>query len=98
MQAVMDFYAEDAEFETPTMRLRGRDAISGFYQEMFATFSQIDVVPTSRLEQGDSIALEYQCRLVRKSGEVRVAHGISRFTIKDGRIQRLRGYFNPADF
>ena len=98
LPAVLAHFATDAEFVSPTMTLNGRDTIRKFYESMIDGFREIAVTPTHTVEEGDAIAVEYNCRLIRLSGEERVARGFNYFEIRDGVIRRLRCYFNPADF
>ncbi len=98
LSRVLAHFAPDAEFVSPTMRLSGRDNIRKFYEGMVNGFQEISVTPVNTIEQGANIAVEYECRLVRLSGEIRNARGFNFFEIRDGVIQSLRCYFNPADF
>lgn len=98
LDRILDYFCEDAEFVGPTMRLQGRANVAEFYRGMIGGFREIDVTPVNSVESGDSIAVEYECRLVRNGGEVRQARGFNLFVFKDGRFHRLHCYFNPADF
>jgi len=98
LDAVLAHFAEDAEFVSPTMRLEGCEKIAEFYRGMIDNFRSIEVTPTNWLEQGDSIAVQYDCRLVRNSGEERKARGFNLFVFRGERFCRLHCYFNPADF
>ncbi len=98
LDRILDHFCEDAEFVSPTMRLQGRVNVAEFYRGMIGGFQAIEVTPVNSVESGDSIAVEYECRLVRDSGEVRHARGFNLFVFKDGRFQRVHCYFNPADF
>ena len=98
LAAILDHFCEDAEFVSPTMRLNGRKNVAEFYRGMIGGFKEIEVTPVNSVESGDSIAVEYECRLVRNSGEVRQARGFNLFVFKNGRFQRVHCYYNPADF
>ncbi len=98
LEAILNHFCEDAEFVSPTMRLNGRAKVAEFYRGMIDGFKAIEVTPVHSLESGNSIAVEYECRLVRNSGEVRQARGFNLFVFKDGRFQKVPCYFNPADF
>lgn len=98
LERILDHFCEDAEFVSPTMRLDGRPKVAEFYRGIIGAFREIEVTPVSSLESGDSIAVEYECRLVRNTGEVRHARGFNLFVFKNGRFHRLHCYFNPADF
>lgn len=95
---ILSHFAEDAKFSSPTMQLEGRDKIELFYKGMINDYKMINVTPTHWIEQGDEIAVEYDCRLIKHSGEERFAKGFNLFTIKQGVIQNLHCYFNPGDF
>ena len=98
LDRILDHFCEDAEFVSPTMQLSGRANVAEFYRGMIGGFKEIEVTPVNSVEAGDSIAVEYECRLVRASGEVRQARGFNLFVFKDGRFHKLHCYFNPADF
>jgi uncharacterized protein YihD (DUF1040 family) len=98
LEKILSHFAETAKFSSPTMVLEGRSNIEIFYQGMVTGFKKIEVTPTHWVEQGDEIAVEYDCTLVRNSGEERFAKGFNLFTINNGVIQSLRCYFNPSDF
>ena len=98
LDRILDHFCDDAEFVSPTMRLDGRANVAEFYRGMIDGFREIDVTPVNSVESGDTIAVEYQCRLVRSNGEVRQARGFNLFEFKDGRFRRVHCYFNPADF
>jgi ketosteroid isomerase-like protein len=95
---ILSHFAEDAKFSSPTMNLEGRENIREFYQGMVEGFNKIEVTPTHWVESGDEIAVEYDCTLVRNTGEERFAKGFNLFRIREGVIRDLRCYFNPADF
>lgn len=95
---ILSHFTEDAIFSSPTMQLEGRKNIKIFYEGMVTGFKVIIVTPTHWVEQGDEIAVEYDCKLIRNSGEERFAKGFNLFKIKKGLIESLRCYFNPADF
>lgn len=98
LDKILSHFAEDAKFSSPTMNLEGRENIREFYRGMVDGFKKIEVTPTHWVESGDEIAVEYDCTLVRNTGEERFAKGFNLFKIRDGVIQYLRCYFNPADF
>lgn len=95
---ILSHFAENAWFSSPTMQLEGKENIKNFYQGMVNDFKKIEVTPTYWIESGDGIAVEYDCKLIRNSGEERFAKGFNLFKIKDGVITNLRCYYNPSDF
>lgn len=99
LQQILAHFTEDANFSSPTMVLKGREEIKIFYEGMVNGFKQIHVVPTHWIESSDEIAVEYDCSLIRNSGEERFAKGFNLFRInQDGKIFQLRCYYNPSDF
>jgi len=98
LSKILDHFSEDAKFSSPTMQLEGRNNIKIFYEGMVTGFKAIEVTPTHWIEEGDEIAVEYDCKLIRNSGEERFAKGFNLFKIKEGLIENLRCYYNPADF
>jgi len=95
---ILSHFAEDAKFSSPTMQLEGRNNIKIFYEGMVTGFKAIVVTPTHWVEQGDEIAVEYDCKLIRNTGEERFAKGFNLFTVKEGKIHSLSCYYNPDDF
>ena len=95
---ILSNFTEDAKFSSPTMNLEGRDDIKIFYEGMVTGFKAITVTPTYWIEKGDEIAVEYDAKLIRNSGEEGLAKGFNLFKIKKGLIKSLRCYYNPADF
>ena len=98
LSKILSHFAEDAKFSSPTMQLEGRNYIEVFYRGMLDGFKMIKVIPTHWVEQGDEIAVEYDCKLIRNSGEERFAKGFNLFKIKEELIESLHCYFNPSDF
>jgi ketosteroid isomerase-like protein len=98
LDKILSHFSEQAKFSSPTMQLEGRENIKVFYQGMVDGFKKIEVTPNHWVEQGDEIAVEWDCILVRNSGEERFARGFNIFKIKDGVFENLRAYYNPADF
>lgn len=56
---------------------------------------RLAVTVTNAVAGGDQIAVEYACELERRDGAVERAHGCNVFTIRRGRIHRLRSYYVP---
>jgi ketosteroid isomerase-like protein len=95
---ILSHFGEHATFSSPTMKLEGRTNIETFYQGMINGFKMTKVTPTHWIEQGDEIAVEYDCHLIRNSGEERFAKGFNLFKINNQVIESLHCYFNPSDF
>ena len=98
LSKILSHFSEDARFNSPTMELNGRNNIETFYQGMVTGFKMITVTPTHWIEQGNEIAVEYDCNLIRNSGEERFVKGFNLFKMQGGVIVSLNCYFNPADF
>jgi uncharacterized protein YihD (DUF1040 family) len=99
LNRILEHFSEEAGFSSPTMALKGRNSIIVFYEGMVNSFKKIDVTPTHWIEKDDEIAVEYDCKLVRNSGEERFAKGFNLFKINnENKISQLRCYFNPSDF
>jgi nuclear transport factor 2 (NTF2) superfamily protein len=95
---ILSHFSADAKFTSPTMQLNGIDEIKNFYVGMVNNYKKIEVIPKHWIEQEDEIAVEYDTILIRISGEERFAKGFNLFKIKEGLIESLHCYFNPADF
>ncbi|MFZ4413476.1 MAG: nuclear transport factor 2 family protein [Bacteroidales bacterium] len=98
LKSILDHFHSESIFTSPGMQLNGRENIKQFYEGMVNNFAAIKVVPTHWIESGNEIAVQYDCELVRLSGEKRFAKGFNLFKITDGHILSLNCYFNPADF
>lgn len=98
LEKILTHFTEQASFSSPTMELKGKENIKEFYQGMIDNFKKIDVVPSHFLEQGNEIAVEYSCKLVKPDGREGVARGFNLFEISDNKIEKIRCYFNPNDF
>lgn len=98
LQKILSHFTETAEFTSPTMQLFGKDKIKIYYLGMINGFKEIEVTPTHWIESMDEIAVEYDCKLVRSSGEERFAKGFNIFKINNMKIENLRCYYNPDNF
>ncbi len=98
LEGVLSHFTDAAQFESPTMKLNGIGEIRRFYEGMVQGFDVIEVRVVDFLQNGSTLSVEYWCDLVRKDGTRRGARGCNVFEVRDGKIDQLRCYFNPADF
>jgi ketosteroid isomerase-like protein len=109
LNPIGDFYADDAEFIWPGLpALRGRQAVVAFYAELLGAFPDVKVTIKRIVEQGDTVAVEYESkgmnggplplpggqRLPATNREITV-HAVSIGQVDGaGRIQAQREYFD----
>jgi ketosteroid isomerase-like protein len=63
LNPIGDFYADDAEFIWPGLpALRGRQAVVAFYAELLGAFPDVKVTIKRIVEQGDTVAVEYESK------------------------------------
>ncbi len=98
LPAVLHHFAPDASFTAPGFSLRGQTEIAQFYQKIMGTYKQMRVEALRTIEAGDDVVVEFGFHYTRPDDTHGYAEGCNVFTIRDGRIGRLRAYFNPADY
>jgi len=98
LPTVLTHFAEDARFTAPGFTLNGRVEIAGFYRKIMGSYAAMRIEALRTVERGDDIVVEFGFHYTRPSGTVGYAEGCNVFTVRDGRITRLRAYFNPADY
>jgi uncharacterized protein (TIGR02246 family) len=111
LNPIGDMYAEDGEFTWPGFpTLKGRQAVVGFYAQIFGAFPDVQVTIKRVLEQGDSVAVEYETvathtgPIPMTAGELPptnkrfVQHAVSIATAdSSGRIRTQREYFDQVE-
>ena len=71
LNPIGDMYAEDGEFIWPGLPpLKGRQAVLAWYAQMLGAFPDIQVRIDRIVEQGDTVAVEYETRATN-SGPLR---------------------------
>ncbi|WCT72188.1 nuclear transport factor 2 family protein [Sphingomonas naphthae] len=77
---------------------RGRDACVDFWREAFAQEGRVNrstEIETSVTADGARIFVEFQGDVTMQSGRAYRNRYVMRFDLVDGRISRLREYYNP---
>ena len=98
LESVLSYYDEQPEIITPSGRSRGRQEIVASYRQVFGSYQQVTVSITRSFENDTGIVAEYDCELICRDGQVRVARGCNAFTMQGGKIVSLRCYCNAVDF
>jgi ketosteroid isomerase-like protein len=98
LPAVLDHFAPNASFTAPGFSLRGQSEIAGFYRKIMGAYKTIRLEMMRTIEQGDDLVVEFGFHYTRPDGGQGHAEGCNVFTIAGGRIERLRAYFNPAEY
>lgn len=98
LPAVLGHFSADARFVAPGFTLSGQAEIAQFYQKIMGAYRAMRIEALRVTGQGDDVAVEFGFHFTRHSGETGYAEGCNVFTVRAGRICRLRAYFNPADY
>jgi ketosteroid isomerase-like protein len=89
LEKLMADYADDAILLTLDDAFVGKEAIQGFFENIFESFPNLKVSFEKTAVEGDIFLLQW-------SGESDVAtfpHGTAAFIIRDGKIQRQAEWF-----
>lgn len=98
LPAVLTHFAEDARFTAPGFALNGRAEIAEFYKKIMGSYAAMRIEALRTVEHGDDVVVEFGFHYTRPNGATGYAEGCNVFTVREGRITRLRAYFNPADY
>lgn len=98
LPTVLDRFASDASFTAPGSSLHGQAEIAQFYRKIMGSYKEMRIEALRTIEQGDDVVVEFGFHYTRPNGATGYAEGCNVFTIRDGRICRLRAYFNPSDY
>jgi ketosteroid isomerase-like protein len=98
LPAVLDHFAPEASFTAPGFSLRGQSEIAGFYRKIMGAYKTMRIEMLRTVEHGDDLVVEFGFHYTRPDGVQGYAEGCNVFTIREGRIERLRAYFNQSDY
>ena len=99
VDGIIACYQPDATFKAPISdHLKGTDALTEFYKGVVDGFAKSRVEINRATEADDVVAAEFTLYFVTHEGNKGQANGCNVFTIRDGKIQDVKCYFNPADF
>ena len=111
LNPIGDMYAEDGEVTWPGFpTIKGRQAVVAFYAQLLGAFPDIHVALTRIIEQGDTVAVEYETRAIN-TGPLPLATGELPATNQPvvikaasigtvdaaGRIKTQREYFDQVE-
>lgn len=97
LQRIMSFFAADAEWNGPGVRLRGHDQIRGFYAESARQFPGL-AVSVGRVMTASSgeTSLEWSAVFTDPAGRTRDLSGVNIMRTEDGLITSLTTYNDPS--
>jgi ketosteroid isomerase-like protein len=99
LDGIMECYHPDATFKAPISdQLEGTEALRAFYAELLEGDAESTVEVDRTTEEGERIAVEFTLHFDLGGGKTGSLQGCNVFTIRDGKFQDVRSYFNPADF
>jgi len=98
LDKILAHFAEDAVFRAPTMQLNGRGEIARYYENVLQNFKDVDVSIQNSVESGDTLVVEWLCRLLGNDDRTREVLGCNVFEFEGVAFKVLRVYFNPSDF
>ena len=99
LEGILSCFQPDATFKAPiSERLKGLDQLRELYSAIISSFADAKVRMQRYTEEGDRLAVEWMIPFTTHDGKTGEARGCNVFTVKDGKIQDLRSYFNPAEF
>ncbi len=98
VEAWVNNFAADAVDEEPGRPpMRGRDALRAFFLGLGNAFQSIDLRADHVFITGDTAAVKFTGRGKGRNGRDVTFEGIDVFEVnRDGRIQRMRAYWDPA--
>jgi uncharacterized protein (TIGR02246 family) len=97
LDRIMSFFAPDAEWTGPSIRLRGHDQIRPFYAGSAAVYPELSVEVTSVLGDTEQAALEFRAVFHDPEGNERRLRGINVMRGDGERIVSLATYIDPAE-
>ena len=97
LDAIMDFYHEDATFVAPGWNLHGRDAIRVFYADAGELYPGLEVEIVHEITSGTESAFEWQSVLITPVGLRLPLRGINCLSIIDGKFAAVRSFYDTAE-
>jgi hypothetical protein len=103
LSLVDEFYAPDAEFSDPIVRIKGRAKITEYYQGLYQNVESIRFEFSSLIEEGDTCAAVWtmylKARKLKGGDEIALA-GVSHFLFSPGSllVDYHRDYFDMGAF
>jgi len=97
LDRIMSFFVPDAEWEGPSIRLRGVDQIRPFYADSAAQYPELSVEVTRVLGGAEQAALEFRALFRDPQGNERRLRGVNVMRGDGERITSLATYIDPAE-
>ena len=109
LPAVLDTLAEDVYWQSPVTRAvsreiswarprHGREQVATFFKELFEGVQPERLEPLQFTAQGDRVIVEGKNRgTVRSTGKNYEHDWVMVFTVRDGKILKLKHYYDTAD-
>jgi ketosteroid isomerase-like protein len=92
-----DVFSEDAVLRFPTLdQIAGREAIRGFYSNVFTFYTRRDDSVTRWFHGEDSVAAEIHFEGHTNTGKDVVFDAVDVFTVSGGKITRLEIFYDSA--
>ena len=90
-------FAADATSYEPGNALTGHDALRAYFNGVAAGFAQLEMKADEIYPVGPEAGVKWSARGTGKNGRSVSFAGVDVFVINDaGKIQTLKGYWNPA--
>lgn len=89
---VLAFYHSDGQLAINGEVYAGHERLRQFYTGIVDGFRDVEVIIKRWTEQGNFIAVEYDCRLTYPDGTVKTAPGCNVFEIVGDRFQSVSSY------
>ncbi len=96
VDAVLDHYLPDAEFQSPNARYRGRDEIRTYYADSAARYPGLEVTILRDVTIGNLGAIEWRATLTDHAGRTWAVDGVNVVEVRDGRFAWAHSYFDTA--
>ena len=99
-EAWVNTFAEDAVSYDPvgTPALEGHQKLGEFFSSVTAAFKEVGLTEDQVFIAGNSAAVKWTGRGISRAGKKVTFEGIDVIDVNEaGKIQTLRGYWNPAE-
>jgi len=99
LDGIMSCYHSDATFKAPICeQLQGAEALRSFYKGLLEGDTKAHVEITRSTDEGERVAVEFILHFDMGGGKKGEMYGCNVFTVRDGKFQNVRSYFDPSDF
>jgi len=107
--AVLDILADDVDWQSPVTRIQtdeiswsklrhGREEVAAFFKDLSEKVQPDKLEPLEFTAQGDRVVVEGKNRgTVRSTGKPYEHDWVMLFTVRQGKIARMRHYYDSID-